>query len=114
VDGREQWPTFVRGQGRALMRVSRVDANQPSIVAALTAAGATVQYLHTLGQGCPDLLVGYRGNNYVLEVKDGDKPPSRRRLTKDEDRWHAWWRGRVDVVENEREALEVIGAVRVK
>ncbi len=94
------------------MRASRVDANQPAIVAALKGVGATVQHLHTLGQGCADLLVGYRGSNYLLEVKDGDKPPSRRRLTEDEKRWHAEWRGQVDVVENEQEALVVIGAVR--
>jgi hypothetical protein len=93
-------------------RIARVDANQKAVVAALRAAGATVQHLHTVGRGCPDLLVGYRGVNYLLEVKDGAKIPSKRQLTQDETHWHARWRGRVCVVENCAEALTAIGAER--
>ena len=51
---------------------ARVDANQPVIVAALRAIGATVQHLHAVGQGCPDILVGYDGVNFLMEIKDGD------------------------------------------
>jgi hypothetical protein len=50
-------------------RAAKVDANQREVVAALRGAGATVQLLHAVGEGCPDLLVGYRGGNYLLEVK---------------------------------------------
>ena len=89
---------------------ARVDANQPAIVAALRNVGATVQPLHMVGKGCPDLLVGYRGVNYLLEVKDGSQPPSRRRLTADELNWHGYWGGQVAIVENEDEALLAIGA----
>lgn len=60
--------------------------------------GATVQPLHTVGRGCPDLLVGYGGTNYLLEVKDGLKSPSQRKLTPDEQTWHDEWRGHVTVV----------------
>lgn len=42
----------------------RTDGNQAEIVRALRSAGATVQTLHTVGKGCPDLVVGFRGNNY--------------------------------------------------
>ena len=89
-------------------RIARVDANQKAVVAALRAAGATVQHLHSVGQGCPDILVGYRGRNYLLEIKDGDKPPNKRRLTRDEGRWHRRWRGQVAVVESVAEALAAI------
>jgi hypothetical protein len=89
----------------------RVDANQRAIVAALRDVGASVEHLHTLGEGAPDLLVGFRGVNTLLEVKDGSKPPSRRRLTPDEATWHAAWRGQVTVVETIDEALAAIGAV---
>lgn len=44
-----------------------VDANQPEIVAALHAVGATVQHLHEVGHGCPDILVGFRGKNYLID-----------------------------------------------
>lgn len=89
---------------------ARVDANQRQIVAALRAIGATVQLLHTVGRGVPDLLVGFRGINYLLEIKDGAKPPSKRRLTPDERRWHELWRGQVAVVSSVDEALEAIHA----
>jgi hypothetical protein len=93
-----------------MRRAARVDANQPAIVEALRKVGATVQPLHTVGQGCPDLLVGYAGHNHVLELKDGSKPPSRRKLTADELEWHDSWRGRVFVVHDISEALIAIGA----
>ena len=90
---------------------ARVDANQPQIIQALQQAGATVLMTHMLGQGAPDLAVGYRGVNYWLEVKDGAKAPSKRRLTPDEALWHELWRGEVWVVTSVDEALQVIGAI---
>lgn len=47
----------------------RVDANQRSIVADLRAIGATVEDLHEVGDGCPDIAVGFRGQNYLFEIK---------------------------------------------
>lgn len=95
-----------------MRRASRTDANQAAIVAALRRAGASVQPLHAVGQGCPDLLVGYRGQTLLLEVKDGAKPPSARRLTPDQVDWHAAWRGSpVAVVCTVSEALEAAGVV---
>lgn len=91
------------------MRNAKADANQPKIVGMLRTVGCTVQHLHTVGKGCPDILVGYRGQNYLMEIKDGDKPPSDQKLTAPELAWHESWRGKVHVVRNEREALEVIG-----
>jgi hypothetical protein len=88
----------------------RVDANQALIVQALRQAGAVVQLLHEVGRGCPDVLVGFRGANYLLELKDGTKPPSARRLTVAEVKWHETWRGQVAVVSSVAEALRAIGA----
>ena len=89
-------------------RIARVDRNQAEIVSALRQIGATVQPIHMVGRGCPDLLVGFRSRNYVLEVKDGAKVPSARKLTPDELRWHDDWRGEVFIVKDEYEAIEVI------
>ena len=89
---------------------AKIDANQPQIVAALRAAGASVQPLHAVGRGVPDLLVAHRGVNYLLEVKDGAKPPSARKLTETQVEWHAAWRGQIAVVETVEQALAVIGA----
>lgn len=89
-------------------RASAVDRNQPEIVKDLRKAGATVQHLHTVGQGCPDILVGFRGENILMEIKDGEKPPSKQKLTDDEADWHTLWRGKVYIVRSSEEALEVM------
>lgn len=84
---------------------------------ALRKAGAIVQHLHQVGDGCPDdgcpdLLVGYRRQTHLLEVKDGAKIPSKQKLTEDEQEWHRIWRGLpVAIVHSEEEALRAIGAV---
>jgi Holliday junction resolvase len=95
-----------------LRRAAKVDANQAEIVAALRAVGATVTPLHAVGQGCPDILAGYGGLNFLLEVKDGAKPPSARKLTPDQVSWHDTWRGQVAVASSVKEALKIIGALR--
>lgn len=86
----------------------RVDHNHKSIVEGLRAVGASVQSIASVGRGCPDLLVGFRGFNLVLEVKDGDKSPSRRKLTPAEEDWRLRWRGQVATVENLDQALKIV------
>jgi hypothetical protein len=94
-----------------MRRAAKVDRNQEEIVVVLRRVGCTVQSLATIGQGCPDLLVGYRGKNFLLEVKDGEKSPSARALTADEHLWHDRWQGEVCVVNSAYEALAaIIGA----
>ena len=95
------------------MRAAKVDANQPAIVAALRKAGAFVQPLHRVGDGCPDLLVAYASQTAMVEVKDGSKPPSERRLTPDQQRWHAGWIGGILAVVTDVEgALRVLATMR--
>jgi len=96
-------------------RAANIDVNHREIVDALRAAGASVQPLHTVGAGCPDLLVGARGVNHVLEVKRPLSPrggASRSALTPDQQIWHAHWRGNVRVVRSATEALAAIGATK--
>ena len=83
----------------------RVDTNQPDIVAELRRHGFSVHSIATVGDGCPDLLVGFGGVTYLIEVKDGSKPPSARALTPDEAEWHDTWQGYpVDVLESVEQA----------
>ena len=91
-------------------RASRIDRNQTEIVTAYRGVGATVELTHGQGKGFPDLVVGFRGLTHLVEVKDGEKPPSARKLTPDQVEWHAAWRGSpVHVVKNVDEALAVLG-----
>lgn len=97
-----------------MRRAARVDRNQTEIVSALRAIGATVEHLHGVGQGCPDLCVGYRCVTVLLEVKDGSKSPSQRALTPAQLEWHGAWRGGpVAVVCDVESALRAVRAVGV-
>lgn len=89
----------------------KVDANQAEIVAALRLAGYSVQDLHTIGHGCPDLVVGVpwwantnRFGNVLMEVKSATG-----KLNSREALWHADWRGQVAIVHNVDEALRAVG-----
>ena len=88
-----------------MRRAGRIDENQPLIVKALRDCGASVLSLSNMGQGCPDLVVGKDGRNWLMEIKDPSRKPSERRLTDDERVFHALWRGQVCVVETAEEAL---------
>lgn len=97
------------------------DANEPTIVRALEAAGATVTRLSDAG--VPDLLVGFRNETYTLEVKlplgaRGGKAHHREHeggkgdMTKAQVEWWSRWKGRPPaVVRDAMEALREIGAV---
>jgi Holliday junction resolvase len=76
-----------------MRRAAKVDTNHADVVEALRSAGASVQSLATIGKGCPDLLVGYKGMSLLFEVKDGTRSPSKRRLTDDQEEWIKAWRG---------------------
>ncbi len=94
-----------------MRRAARIDANQNEIVQALRDVGASVAITSALGKGFVDLVAGYRGINYLIEIKDGSKPPSAQRLTPDEQEFHDLWRGAVIVVNDVDEALKAIGAI---
>ena len=84
----------------------RTDKNHVEIMWALRSVGASVYSTHRVGQGYPDLTVGFRGKNYLIEVKtaDGD-------LTRDEINFFDSWAGQVQVATTVDEALAIIGAI---
>lgn len=92
----------------------RTDDNQTEIMNALRRVGAGVQSTANIGDGFADLVVGFRGVNYLLEVKDGTKPPSKRKLTDQEINFHQRWPGQICVVNSVEEALQAIGAWKPK
>jgi hypothetical protein len=83
---------------------ARRDSNESAIIEALRSVGASVQQLSA--KGCPDLLVGFRGENYLLEVKT-----VKGKLTEDEDLWFFDWHGQAQIVRTVEDALEAIGAI---
>ena len=91
------------------MRPKRIDRNQPEIVKAIRKIpGATVRHTHVIGDGFVDIIVGFKGVNYLLEIKDPSQPPSARKLTKDEQKFHNEWTGQKAVIETINDVLKLI------
>ena len=61
-------------------RAAAIDANQPEIVKALRQMGAFVLITSQL-KNAFDILVAYNSKWYAMEIKDGTKPPSARKLS---------------------------------
>ena len=89
-----------------MRRAAKVDANQAAIVGAMRACGAKVQSLAAIGGGVPDLLVLHRGVLRLVEVKDGSRPASRRKLTPAQLEWHKDWP--VQIVKDVEEAVALM------
>ena len=86
-------------------QAAKRDANEGAIISALRAVGAQVYKISETG--VPDLLVGFRGQTFLLEVKN-DKGV----LTKDQEQFFKDWSGgSIYIVKSAPEALQFIGAV---
>jgi len=81
------------------MRARSTDGNHTEIIKAFRAMGCSVADLSRLGGGIPDLAVGLYGRTVLVEVKDGRKPPSKRRLTPDQRQFLEQWQGSYAIVE---------------
>jgi hypothetical protein len=83
---------------------ARVDATQDQVVSALRAVGAYVWII-----GLPvDLLVGYNGQTFLVEVKSGPK----KALTRlQQDFFGKWVGGRLERIESPEQALKMIGVI---
>lgn len=88
--------------------MKRTDGNHSRVVKELRQMGVSVQSIADIGDGCPDILCGFRGVNVILEIKDWKQPPSKRRLTPKEKLWHEGWRGQVQTIETSAEAFSII------
>jgi len=94
---------------------ARVDANHGDLVKLWRDMGATVWDLSGVGNGIADVLIGWRGRWFPVELKDGSKPPSHRKLTPAQVLLHGEIKRAglpLYVVTNEDEALALLGAKR--
>jgi Holliday junction resolvase len=82
---------------------AKTDDNHAEIVKYLRAVGCSVLSLASMGKGCPDLLVGKYGHNFLMEIKGGNG-----KLTADEKKFHDNWRGRIAVVHTMEEAISIV------
>lgn len=85
----------------------RVDANQPELVAVMRRLGCSWRSTHEI-PGALDGIIGVAGIDQRIEIKDGKKPPSARRLTDAEQDEFDTWRGRPPRVVESVEQLIVL------
>lgn len=89
--------------------IKRTDRNHAEIINALRKIpNLSVFSTHEVGKGFPDIVIGYKGVNYLIEIKDGNKPPSARKLTDAELQFHSNWKGQIKIVNNLDEVLKLL------
>ena len=86
---------------------ARVDKNHQEIVRCLKTLGCTVLSLHAMGKGVPDLLIGYQGHCYLVEVKDKTG-----RVNAVQKEWHQAWNTPVYVVKTTIECVNLLNSLR--
>lgn len=96
-----------------MTRAKRIDANQTEIVQAFRDLNCSVFVTSHVGQGLPDLLVGVSGMTALVEIKDGSKVPSRRKLTALENRFFSEWKGsKPHVIDSVDEVIRLVRYLR--
>lgn len=87
---------------------ARTDSNHSQIIKDLRKLhSVTVKSVASIKKFC-DIIVGYKDRNYLIEIKDGEKPPSQRKLTPDEKEFHDEWTGQINIALNINDILNII------
>ena len=90
----------------------RVDANQSELVKTIRKMGASFQHTSSI-KGALDGIIGYRGVDQRIEIKDPNQPPSQRKLTPAEAQVFDEWKGRPPlVVETVDDVIAILKSIR--
>lgn len=84
-----------------MRRAAKVDDNQAGIVKALRSVGVSVEHI----KKPVDLLICYRGETSLMEVKNTD---GKDELSREQVEFIARWPGKVHVVHGAEEAVAVV------
>lgn len=85
----------------------KTDLNQSNIVRSLRMLGASVHITAMVGNGFPDIVVGWFGKNYLFEIKNTvthGKLNTLQLIFRDS------WKGSVFVVESFDDVLKIINS----
>ena len=89
------------------MRACRIDRNQPEIVKHFRDHGFSVLLIHTL-KNCCDIIISKNMKTACIEIKDGLKPKSARKLTEGELKFKNNWQGNYFIITSENDANKLI------
>ena len=93
-----------------MRRAAKVDGNHASLREMARQCGIFWVDTFQLGKGAPDAFACNNGQWWAIEIKDPAQPPSKQRLTDDEQEWHklaAWNHAPVAIVRTIDELLEL-------
>ena len=90
------------------MLKANTDKNQKMLVAHARTLGASVAVTSGVHKGFVDVVIGYQGKNYMVEIKNDKQPPSKQRLTDHQVKFHDEWNGQICVVKNVDELEELL------
>ena len=96
----------------AIRRAAKIDDNQNELVALIRAMGVSVAITSAAHDGFTDLVMGFGGVTVLVEIKDGSKEPSRRKLTPPQKIFHGSFKGAITVIETEQQAIELVSRIR--
>lgn len=91
-----------------MRRRGRTDSNQVMIVEAFRNFGAEVTVTSNVGEGFVDIVVSYRGEWFMIEIKDGDKCKSAQKLTPEEIAWHKKQKAVVYIIATAQDVINLL------
>lgn len=93
-------------------RAAKIDRNQPEIVEFFRKSGCSVSITSAVGDGFPDLVVGFGGITVLVEVKDGEQVPSKQKLTEDQVIFFDEFKGAKTVVNSIKDAAKLVALLK--
>ena len=87
------------------MRAKKTDSNQQEILNDLKRLGISYFVASGVGAGFPDIVVGFRGLNWFIEIKTETG-----KQTKPQIKFEESWQGQYAICRSTEQVLEVIGA----
>lgn len=86
------------------MRAKKVDTNHKEIIKALREIGASVFDTSSLGRGFPDIVVGWQGVNYLVEIKTPKGKPTEQQIN-----FFVKWLGQAVLVRSASDIFNLLG-----
>ena len=86
---------------------NRVDSNQAELIKHFKSWGCSVLNISSL-KNCCDAFISLHGRTIAVEIKDGAKPKSARKLTEGEQKFKEEWQGAWRLCESIKDADKII------
>ena len=113
LDNGGAWRAGLAAKESILKYGAKKDANHHEVVDAMQKAGAYVIDMSHVGKGFPDLIVGFRSQTILMEIKNPKTSYGKRGLNKNQLKWKEQWTGDTYcVVDGPEAALRMIGVMK--